>query len=98
VKVDGIPTDPALRWAYQAVDEDGIEWATYGPGELVDPDDWQPVPGEDGWFAVWDRWIIMSLAGPEDVEGKVVTATVRLVDADGVEYTDSVKVVPFYVR
>ena len=58
VKVDGIPTDGRLTWAYRAVDEDGIEWATYGPGDLVDPDDWQPVPGEDAWFAIWDRWII----------------------------------------
>lgn len=98
VKVDGIATDPPVRYAYQVVDDEGTEWATYGPGELIDPDDWIAVPGEDGWTAIWERWIIMSLSGPEDVEGRVVTATVRIVDDDGVEHFDSHRVTPFYVR
>ncbi len=98
VKQTGVTVDPPAKLAYRVVDEDGIEWAAFGPGELIDPDDWLPVAGEDGWTAIWDRWMIMSLSGPEDVEGKVLTATVRIEDEAGERHFDSHELRVFFIR
>jgi hypothetical protein len=98
VKENGVVVDPPARLAYRVVDEDGTEWASFGQGELLDPDDWLPVEGEAGWTAIWDRWIIMSLSGPEDVEGKVLTATVRIEESSGEQHFDSHELRVFFVR
>ena len=79
-------------------DEDGTRWARFGPGEFVNPADWIAVEGEPDWTAIDERWIIMSLSGPEDVEGKELTVTVRITDDEGTDHFDTHELTTFFVR
>ncbi len=89
IRERGLLRDPPMRFAYRVVDDLGVEWAGFGPGEYVRPegdDGW--LPEAEAWFELRERRAFIPLTPPEDLEGLLFTITGRLIEDDGDVFED----------
>jgi len=87
IRESSLVVDPYTILEYRIVDDRDFEWASFGVGLPASPMDW--LDRGDGWLEMLDMRFMLGLTSPDDVEGRPLDVTLRLIEHDGDAFEDS---------